>query len=69
MYSIGIDAAKGKSTVCILRETEECVLTPRDFRHTYDNILSLVNSPFKDSKPGTIKPMYINAYPIYGHDI
>jgi transposase len=41
MYSIGIDAAKGKSTVCILRETGECVLTPRDFKHAKDDLEDL----------------------------
>ena len=41
MYSIGIDAAKGKSTVCILKESGECILKPRDFKHTNDDLEAL----------------------------
>ena len=41
MYSVGIDASKGKSTVCILKETGECILTPRDFNHTKDDLEAL----------------------------
>ena len=41
MYSVGIDASKGKSTICILKETGECILTPRDFNHTKDDLESL----------------------------
>ena len=41
MYSVGVDAAKGKSTICILKETGECILTPKDFNHTKDDLESL----------------------------
>ena len=41
MYSVGIDASKGISTVCILKETGECILTPRDFNHTKDDLEAL----------------------------
>ena len=41
MYSVGIDASKGKSTICILKETGECILTPRDFNHTKDDLEAL----------------------------
>ena len=41
MDSVGVDAAKGKSTICILKETGECILTPKDFNHTKDDLESL----------------------------
>lgn len=38
MYSIGIDCAKGKSTVCIVTETGECILSPEDYFHTREDL-------------------------------
>ncbi len=34
MISVGIDAAKGKSTVCIMKSYGEVILPPRDIAHT-----------------------------------
>ena len=38
MYSIGIDCAKGKSTVCIVTKTGECILSPKDYFHTREDL-------------------------------
>lgn len=42
MISIGIDAAKGKSTVCILKPYGEVVVPPRDVSHTASELESLI---------------------------
>ena len=42
MISIGIDAAKGKSTICILKPYGEVVVPPRDIMHTAPELESLV---------------------------
>lgn len=42
MISIGIDAAKGKSTICILKPYGEVVVPPRDILHTASELESLV---------------------------
>lgn len=42
MISIGIDAAKGKSTVCILKPYGEVVVPPRDVSHTAAELKSLM---------------------------
>lgn len=41
MISIGVDVAKGKSTVCALKPYGEVLLAPRDYRHTTDNLEKL----------------------------
>lgn len=42
MISIGIDAAKGKSTVCILKLYGELFVPPRDVSHTESELESLI---------------------------
>lgn len=42
MISIGIDAAKGKSTVCILKPYGEVVVPPRDIMHKASELESLI---------------------------
>lgn len=42
MISIGIDAAKGKSTVCILKPYGEVVVPPRNISHTASELDSLI---------------------------
>ena len=42
MYSIGIDCAKGKSTVCIIAiETGELIMSSRDYEHTEKDLEKL----------------------------
>ncbi len=50
MISIGIDVSKGKSTVCAIKPYGEVLMTPRDFKHTKDDLDSLVKqlSRFKE---------------------
>lgn len=38
MISIGIDVAKGKSTVCAIKQYGEVLLTPKDYKHTTDDL-------------------------------
>ena len=42
MISIGIDAAKGKSTICIMKSYGEVLIPPRDVAHTAPELQSLV---------------------------
>ena len=50
MISVGIDVSKGKSTICAIKPYGEVLMTPRDFRHTKDDLESLVKqlSRFKE---------------------
>ena len=50
MISVGIDVSKGKSTVCAIKPYGEVLMTPRDFKHTKDDLDSLVKqlSRFKE---------------------
>ncbi len=41
MYSVGIDAAKGKSTVCILNQYAEVIVAPYDVKHTRSQLMDL----------------------------
>ncbi|MBR0419539.1 MAG: IS110 family transposase [Erysipelotrichaceae bacterium] len=41
MYVIGVDAAKGKSTVCVISLDGEVLLEPRDISHSSDEFQSL----------------------------
>ena len=38
MISVGIDVAKGKSTVCAIKPYGEVLLTPKDYKHTTDDL-------------------------------
>ncbi|MGN1124275.1 MAG: IS110 family transposase [Eubacterium sp.] len=42
MISVGIDVAKGKSKICIMRSGGEVIMTPKDFRHTKNELQRLV---------------------------
>lgn len=42
MISVGIDAAKGKSTVCIMKSYGEIIVPPRDIAHTASELQSLI---------------------------
>ncbi|MCQ4936335.1 IS110 family transposase [Anaerotignum propionicum] len=42
MISVGIDAAKGKSTVCIMKSYGEVIVPPRDIAHTASELQSFV---------------------------
>ena len=50
MISVGIDVSKGKSTVCAIKPYGEVLMTPRDFKHTKDELESLTKqlSRFKE---------------------
>ena len=50
MISVGIDVSKEKSTVCAIKPYGEVLMTPRDFKHTKDDLDSLVKqlSRFKE---------------------
>ena len=50
MISVGIDVSKGKSTVCAIKPYGEVLMTTRDFKHTKDDLDSLVKqlSRFKE---------------------
>nr|MBQ1625490.1 transposase [Erysipelotrichaceae bacterium] len=50
MISVGIDVSKGKSTVCAIKPYGEVLMTPRDFKHTRDELGSLTKqlSRFKE---------------------
>lgn len=38
MISIGVDVAKGKSTICAIKEYGEILLPPKDYKHTTDDL-------------------------------
>lgn len=42
MISVGIDAAKGKSTVCIMKSYGEVIVPPKDIEHTASELQSFV---------------------------
>ena len=50
MISVGIDVSKEKSTVCAIKPYGEVLMTPKDFKHTKDDLDSLVKqlSRFKE---------------------
>ena len=50
MISVGIDVSKEKSTVCAIKPYGEVLMTPRDFKHTRDELGSLTKqlSRFKE---------------------
>lgn len=50
MYAVGIDAAKGKSTVCILSETGEVILHSKDYKHDRKELSSLYETIEKLTK-------------------
>ena len=41
MYSVGIDASKGKSTVCIINQYGEVLLSPKDYKHNKEDLTLL----------------------------
>ena len=43
MISVGIDVAKGKSTVCIVRPFGEVLMKPKDFKHTQSELKVLAD--------------------------
>lgn len=43
MISVGVDVAKEKSTICILKPFGEVLMPPKDFRHTKSDLKMLVN--------------------------
>ena len=42
MICVGIDIAKGKSTVCFLKPGGEVLKTPYDMEHTAEEIIKLI---------------------------
>ena len=48
MYSVGIDASKGKSTVCIINQYGEVLLSPKDYKHNKED-LALLSKTIKCS--------------------
>ena len=40
MISVGIDVAKGKSTVCLINQYGEILLSPKDYKHNVDDLNS-----------------------------
>ena len=42
MISVGIDVAKGKSKICIMKPGGEVIIAPKDFRHTKNELQRLV---------------------------
>lgn len=38
MISVGIDVAKGKSTICVITRYGEILLSPKDYKHTIDDL-------------------------------
>ena len=50
MISVGIDAAKSKSTVCIIKETGEVIKSPYDISHQKLDLEDLVNELKKLAK-------------------
>ena len=55
MISVGIDAAKDKSTVCILKETGEVIKNSCDIKHTKKDLEDLVNELKKLAKMMKLK--------------
>ena len=50
MISVGIDAAKDKSTVCIIKQTGEVIRNSYDIKHTKKDLEDLVNELKKLAK-------------------
>ena len=47
MISVGIDAAKSKSTICIIKETGEVIKSPYDISHQKLDLEDLVKDSLK----------------------
>ncbi len=43
MYIVGVDAAKGKSTVCMIDEHGQVMITPRDIGHTRNQLNDFID--------------------------
>ena len=52
---VGVDAAKGKSTVCVISEFGEVLLSPKDFDHTRQSLDELVRILRKTGKKEDMK--------------
>ena len=55
MISVGIDAAKDKSTVCIIKETGEVIKNSYDISHTKKDLEELVNDLKKLAKDDEVR--------------
>lgn len=40
MISVGIDVAKGKSTICVINQYGEIFCSPKDYKHNIDDLNS-----------------------------
>lgn len=40
MISVGIDVAKGKSTICVINQYGEILCSPKDYKHNIDDLNS-----------------------------
>lgn len=67
MYSVGIDISKGKSTICIINEIGEIILSPREYRHNKEELDELINE-IKKIKSKDIK-IIMEATGIYHHPV
>lgn len=55
MYSVGIDAAKGKSTVCILNQYGEVIVAPHDIKHNQTDLKALSDKLKELKMSGEVK--------------
>ena len=44
MISVGIDVSKGKSTVCAMKAYGEVLLSPKDYKHTTEELDRLIKN-------------------------
>ena len=50
MISVGIDVAKGKSTICVITKYGEVLIAPKDYKHTIDDLNSFTKKLNKFSE-------------------
>ncbi len=54
MISVGVDVAKGKSTICVLKPYGEVLMKPKDYRHTQSDL-----KVFTDSLKGLNEEVHV----------
>ena len=52
---VGVDAAKGKSTVCVIDENGEVLLSPKDIEHTKKSLDELIRTLKKTGRKEDMK--------------
>ena len=69
MISVGIDVAKGKSTICAINPYGEILLSPQDYRHNKEDLKSLYQKlqSFKEDIHIVMEATGTYHLPVFGY--